>query len=261
VKVFQVVEATAKTGKDKDSTTIMVIDPRNGNKVSLTEFQSRAQQQGYNVVDYASSQHSPQAKAGRVKDWVTKDGNTIAEKQLEARLGASNVKDQPNPKRQNIPPSAVISNQTSSFFNKIGFEPSDTDEMIEASNLMAIAVNDMIDDLETRKPSRIESIEPYLARSFVTVRSGIAPDLFKVGEGDKVKLMPPEKIVALDNLVKETSSRLNDGKPDQNTTKAIYQEMYRAWNSNPDLRKTYKASSNESAFYMFMKDKLQESLK
>lgn len=259
--VFQVVEATTKTGKGTGDTTLMVVDPRNGNKIPLSSFQASAQKIGQNVVDYSSATHSPTARANRVKEWVEKDASTVAEQSLEQEYGASNIKGKPNAARSKVPPSSVIAGQAASFFKSIGFEPSDPNEMLEGKNIMNVAVQDMINDQQSRKV-KVPDITPYLSRSMITVRSGINPDLFKIGVGDKAKLMLPEKIVQLDYLVKQASANLSGGQTNQAAQQALYQRMANAWNSDPKLREKYgKPGSEESSFYMFMKDTLTQGLK
>ena len=258
---FQVVEATTKTGKGVGDTTLMVIDPRTNNKVPYSTFQSNAQKLGYNVVDYSSSQHSPLAKANRVKEWVEKDATTIADQAVEQVYGASNVKGKPNTARANVPTSSAMGAQAASFFKSIGFEPSDSNEMLEAKNIMNVAVQDMITDQQGRKV-KVSDLTPYLSRSMITVRSGINPDLFKIGVGEKSKVMPPEKIVQLDYLVKQASSDLSGGQTNPAAQQALYQKMANAWNNNPKLREKYaKPGPEESSFYMFMKDTLTKGLK
>ena len=259
--VFQVVEATTKTGKGSGDTTLMVVDPRSGNKVPLSTFQSNAQKLGFNVVDYSSATHSPTAKANRVKEWVEKDANTIADQAIEQVYGASNVKGKPNTARANVPTSSAMGAQAASFFKSIGFEPSDSGEMLEGKNIMNVAVQDMINDQQTRKV-KVTDITPYLSRSMITVRSGINPDLFKIGAGEKARVMPPEKIVQLDYLVKQATSDLGGGQTNAAAQQALYQRMATAWNNNPKLREQYaKPGPEESSFYMFMKDTLSKGLK
>jgi hypothetical protein len=239
----------------------MVVDPRSGNKVPLSTFQSNAQKLGFNVVDYSSATHSPTAKANRVKEWVEKDANTIADQAIEQVYGASNVKGKPNTARANVPTSSAMGAQAASFFKSIGFEPSDSGEMLEGKNIMNVAVQDMINDQQTRKV-KVTDITPYLSRSMITVRSGINPDLFKIGAGEKARVMPPEKIVQLDYLVKQATSDLGGGQTNAAAQQALYQRMATAWNNNPKLREQYaKPGPEESSFYMFMKDTLSKGLK
>jgi len=259
--VFQIVDATTKTGKGTGDTIKMVVDPRSGNKIPLSTFQANSQKLGYNAIPYSAAAHSPTARANRVKDWVEKDANTIANQAIEQVYGASNVKGAANTARANVPTSAAIGAQSASFFKATGFEPGDSNEMLEATNIMNVAVNDMIADQQTRKV-KVSDITPYLSRSMITVRSGIDPDLFKIGAGDKAKLMPPEKITQLNYLVKEASSKLSGGQTNEAAEKALYQNMALAWKSNPKLRESYlKPGPEESSFYMFMKDKLSAGLK
>ncbi len=259
--VFQVVEATTKTGKGSGDTTLMVVDPRTNNKVPLNTFQANAQKLGYNVVDYSSATHSPLARANRVKEWVEKDANTIADQAIEQVYGSSNVKGKPNTARANVPTSSAMGAQAASFFKSIGFEPSDANEMLEGKNIMNVAVKDMINDQQSRK-SKIEDLTPYLSRSMITIRSGVSPDLFKIGIGEKARVMPPEKIVQLDYLVKQAAADLGGGETNQAAQQALYQKMATAWTNNPKLREQYaKPGSEESSFYMFMKDTLSKGLK
>jgi hypothetical protein len=96
----------------------------------------------------------------------------------------------------------------------------------------------------------------------ITVRSGINPDLFKIGAGEKARVMPPEKIVQLDYLVKQATSDLGGGQTNAAAQQALYQRMETAWNKNPKLREQYaKPGPEESSFYMFMKDTLSKGLK
>jgi hypothetical protein len=258
---FQIVEAVTKTGKGAGDTTLMVVDPRTGSKIPLASFQANAQKLGYNIVDYSAAQHSPLARANRVKEWVEKDATTIAEQAVEQTYGASNVKGKPNTARANVPTSAAMGAQAASFFKSIGFEPSDANEMLEAKNIMNVAVKDMIADQQGRG-AKVEDLTPYLSRSMITVRSGISPDLFKIGSGDKAKLMPPEKIVQLDYLVKQASAELGGGQTNPAAQQALYQRMATTWNNNPKLREKYlKPGPEESSFYMFMKDTLNKGLK
>lgn len=254
-KVYQVREATHTTGKRKGDVDKVVMV--NGKPIPLDTFQRTYQSRGLNVVPYSASEHSPAAVSKRFDSLLGRAGE-IAEETLKGKLGSSDDRGKPNPQRIGLPGSKTIANQSASYFKAIGFNPDNSDDAREINTLMESAVNDMIADKQNRNLKEVRSIEPYLANNIIKFRTGLNPDMLRVNE---TTMVPPEKIVALHDLGKQVSFRLNDGKISEPQVQKLLQQIATKYNADPEIGKKYKASKDETKFYQYAKDFLSDMLK
>lgn len=239
-----------KTGKRKgDRYEVATID---GREVPLDALQK----QGLSLTPWSESTHGVTGKTERqIKN--TKFASEVADEILTAELGADNVKGKANPNRQGIPGPKQITDQAGSYFSNIGFNLEDGRQMQEARLLMGNATKDML--AAKNAGTKINSIEPYLARNVITQRMGIDPNALML---EKDKPMPAEKIVDLNNLARRFSAVSNDGKPNEAQATSEIQRLHQVW-ANPKsakLREQFKGTSNETAFYQFATEALRKSL-
>jgi len=239
-----------KTGKRKgDRYEVATID---GREVPLDALQK----QGLSLTPWSESTHGVTGKTERqIKN--TKFASEVADEILTAELGADNVKGKANPNRQGIPGPKQIADQAGSYFSNIGFNLEDGRQMQEARLLMGNATKDML--AAKNAGTKINSIEPYLARNVITQRMGIDPNALML---EKDKPMPAEKIVDLNNLARRFSAVSNDGKPNEAQATSEIQRLHQVW-ANPKsakLREQFKGTSNETAFYQFATEALRKSL-
>ena len=239
-----------KTGKRKgDRYEVAVID---GKEVRLDVLQ----RQGLSLTPWSETVHGVTGRTERQSKNV-EAASKVAASILESELGADNVKGKANPNRQGLPTAQEVAIQAGSYFANMGIDLSNGKQMLEAQNLMSIATRDML--AAKNAGTKVNNIEPYLARNVITHQLGIDPNAMML---EKDKPMPAEKVVELERLARRFSAVSNDGKPNEAQATSEIQRLHQVW-ANPKsakLREQFKGTSNETAFYQFATEALRKSL-
>ena len=125
---------------------------------------------------------------------------------------------------------------------------------------MDMARSDMVSD--ARKGTKVNSIEPYVAKYVIQHRTGLSSDLFKVGKDNKD--MSPEKLINLEQTAKAAAMKVsNSSEVSKERVQKGLDAIARSWNSDAGKkqRDKFTGNNNESAFYQYAISELNKQLK
>ena len=198
------------------------------------------------------SKHGPKAQVEDLQKWSDNSSKRFGE-MMKAALGSDDIKGRPNPARQDQVTPMNVQTQAASWAVSKGYKINDPASKLELEKINGIATEQAIKDMQSG--TKVKDITPYLNASYIKQRSGLSEKLFEL-DPKKGTQMAPEKIVEL------RAKASNAGFKDDAVMSSEMKRLSAVWNSNANnIQRKYKDSANETGFYMFASDILNEVAK
>ncbi len=222
--------------------------------MSLAQYQAASKARGDSrlIVPYETGTHGDAAVTKRLADF-TKDLTPGFQKTLESQLGAETSRDGvPNKSWANAKPAYQYADQARSLAIAHDIRVDNPRIATALKPVINNAINKAVADMRNGKAQVID-FAPYIEAEFFQFKTGISPDAFQLGKGDKAKDMIPGKIVTLNAMIRKTFPEGSVSEVEGQKVKKL-KSMYNEYKGETNK---WKDSESESAFYQFAMNKLR----
>jgi hypothetical protein len=228
------------------------VNPETG--MSLAQYRAAITARGDSrpIVSYETGTHGDAAVTKRLADF-TKDLTPGFQKTLESQLGAETSRDGvPNKSWANAKPAYQYADQARSLAIAHDIRVDNPQIATALKPVINNAINKAVADMRNGKTQVID-FAPYIEAELFQFKTGISPDAFQLGKGDKAKDMIPGKIVTLNAMIRKTFPEGSVSEVEGQKVKKL-KSMYNEYKGETNK---WKDSESESAFYQFAMNKLR----